>query len=368
MTEAVRHVLLLADRISNADQAGTVRAYVERLGRRGLAARVLCSAWLGPLRDGLDVEEHRGLGDRWRLPWTLRGLRRPQGPWRPALIHAFQARMAPAALELSERWGVPYLQGVEEFLPPGTRLRLSRRWCRGLIATSHELRDDLTRNFGVPPDWVRVVHRGLEAPEPILSRWAPAEPRVAVVGAAGPLTTGSGFSTFLNAARRVLDAGIDAEFVLVGEGDEEGDLRRRADRLRLAERLTFAGDAAVGLSFWDLLDIYCQPSTVPTVGRSLARAMAHGIPSVASDIEGLRALVTHGVSGLRVPPGDTNALARAILDLLADRPRAATLGLNAREAVLRDYDFDREANTLSQLYLDIIASEPPLPAERSAAS
>src|SRR5262249_29265896 len=118
MTQAVRHVLLLADRITNADQAGTVRAYVERLGRRGLEPRVPCAAWLGPRRDGLDVEEHRGLGDRWRLPWALRGLRRPEGPWRPALIHAFQVRMAPAALELAERWGIPYLQGVEEFLPP----------------------------------------------------------------------------------------------------------------------------------------------------------------------------------------------------------------------------------------------------------
>ena len=134
-------------------------------------------------------------------------------------------------------------------------------------------------------------------------------------------------------------------------------MRRRADRLRLAERLTFAGDAAVGLSFWDVLDVYCQPSTVPTVGRNLARAMAHGIPSVAADIEGLRALVAHGVTGLRVPPSDTDALARSILDLLADRPRAARLGLDARAAVLRDYDLDREADKLANLYRQAMEPE-----------
>jgi glycosyltransferase involved in cell wall biosynthesis len=267
--------------------------------------------------------------------------------------------MAPAVLELSERWQVPYLQGIEEFLPPESRLRLSRRWCRGLVATSRELGDDLTRGFGIPRESVHVIHRGLEIPEPVTSRWATGRSPVSVIGSAGPLVHASGFTTFLNAARRVIDAGVDAEFVLVGEGEEEGDLRRRAERLRLAERLTFAGEGAVGLSFWNVLDVYCQPSATPTVGRNLARAMAHGIPSVASDIEGLRSLVTHGVTGLRVPPSDTNALTRAMLDLLADPPRATKLGLGAREAVLRDYDLDREADLLSKVYRGVIDSEHP---------
>ncbi len=357
MTETVRHVVLIADRIVDPDQAGTIRAYVERLGHRGVAARVLCSAWTAPSRRGLDVEESRSLGKRWWFGWGLRSLQAQEGPSRPALLHSLQACMAPAALELAERWGIPYIQGIEEFLPPGSRLRLSRRWCRGLVAASRELGDDLVRGFGVPRDRVHVVHRGLAVAQSVVPRWASGQGPVSVIGAAGPLVHASGFTTFLNAARRVLDAGIDAEFVLVGEGEEEGDLRRRADRLRLAERLTFGAEAAVGASFWDVLDVYCQPSTIPTVGRNLVRAMAHGIPSIASDIEGLRALLTHGVTGLRVPASDTNALARAMLDLLADRPRAARIGLNAREAVLRDHDLDHEADLLSGLYHQIIDGE-----------
>ena len=353
----MQHILLVADRISNSDQAGTVRAFVERLGHRGLAAGLLCTSWSAPGRDGLEVDECRWLGDRWRLTWALRSLRRPDGPARPRLIHAVHASVGPAALELAERWRVPYLQVIDEFPAPGSRLRLSRRWCRAVIATSRELYDDLTRNFGLPPAAVRVIHRGLEPVEPVAARWAVDRDQVPVIGAAGALVAGSGFSTLLNAARRVLDAGIDAEFVIVGEGEDEDDLRRRADRLRLTERLTFAGDAAVGLSFWDVLDVYCQPSTVPTVGRSLARAMSHGLPAVASDIEGLRSLVIHGVTGLRVPPNDSNALARAILDLLADRPRAARFGLDARSVVLRDYDLDREAALFAGLYEEVIESE-----------
>src|SRR5207249_1429134 len=112
-----------------------------------------------------------------------------------------------------------------------------------------------------------------------------------------------------NAARRVLDAGIDAEFIIAGQGDDEVDLRGRASRLQIADRITFAGRNVVGARFWRVLDVFCQTSLSPTVGRTLALAMAFGVPAVVSDVEGLCALVQHGETGLIVPPGDSGALA-----------------------------------------------------------
>jgi glycosyltransferase involved in cell wall biosynthesis len=368
MADAPRPILLLVDRISNSDQARTIRAFVDRLAGRGIAAKILCTSWGDPSQRGVVVEEWPGLADRWRLAWTLHGLRPDLGPDRPVLLHVLHARMAAAGLEVAERWRLPYLQGIEEFLLPGARLRLSRRWCRGLVATSRELAVDLIRNLQVPEEWVKVVHRGIKAAEPGLARRDEGSERIPVIGTAGPLTPGSGFATFLNAARRVIDAGKDAEFVVVGEGEEEGELRRRADRLRIAERVTFADDDAVGLSFWDVLDIYCQPATVPTVGRSLAHAMAHGLPVIASDIEGLRVIVEHDQTGIRVSPGDSEGLARAILDLLNDRPRGHRLGLRGREAVMSDYDLDREVTSLAELYHAIIDDEPEASQGESAAS
>ena len=357
MPEAIRNVLLVIDRIMNPEQAGTVRALVGRLGTRGVAAKVLCnSAGELGVEDDVSVIECPGLGDRWRRAWTLQGLRLDDGSGEPSLIHVFQARMAPVGLDLSEGRRIPYLQGVEEFLPDGSRLRLSRRWCRGIVATSRELADDLRLHFEIPENWIRVVPRGLAGSEPAVSKKT--ETSVSVVGTAGRLHSGAGFATFLNAARRVLDAGIDAEFVIVGQGEDEDDLHRRAERLKIVERVTFAGDAAAGFSFWDVLDVYCQPATIPTVGRNLARALAHGLPAVASDIEGLRSIVRHRVTGLRIPPGDTDALAKAILELLENRPYARSLGLAGREAILFEHDIDREAETLAGLYRSLAATAP----------
>jgi glycosyltransferase involved in cell wall biosynthesis len=152
----------------------------------------------------------------------------------------------------------------------------------------------------------------------------------------------------------VVDAGMDAEFLIAGEGEDEGELRRRAERLRIADRLTFADDIPVGLRFWDVLDVYCQTSVVPTVGRPLTLAMAAGVPSIASDVEGLRSLMKHGESGLLVPPGDSSALAGAIVRLLKDRDQARILGESAQKSILSNHHPDREAEQFHRLYRAIV--------------
>ena len=128
MSDEGRRVVLLADRITNPDRAGTVRAVVERLETHGYRASLLCETASDAIRRAVPVVECHGLTDRWRLPWTSRQVRLDALMPRPDLIHVLQTRMAPAGLELAERWGVPYLQSIDEFLAEGSKLRLSRRW------------------------------------------------------------------------------------------------------------------------------------------------------------------------------------------------------------------------------------------------
>ena len=346
-------LLFLADHLKGKDEVQALRGLVERLDRLGHRSIVICRSSIAD--HGIaELTECPGLGRRWQRPWTVRGLDLGDESGRPRLLHVLSASMAEAGLEIAERWRLPYLLCVDEFPRRDARLRLSRYWCRGMIATNRELAETLHRDFGIPRRSIRTIHRGVSEPT------GPARPmrsgRVPVVGAAGPLEAGSGFSTFLNAARKVVDAGVDAEFLIAGQGDDEGELRRRAERLRIAERLTFAEEIPVGLTFWDVLDVYCQTSVAPTVGRPLALAMASGVPSIATDVEGLRALLKDGETGLSIPHGDANALARSIVDLLTDRDRSVRLGEAGRKAILDDHHLDREAERLDSLYGAIVAA------------
>jgi glycosyltransferase involved in cell wall biosynthesis len=371
MAERVQNVLLLASRLGSHDHGWPVLSFLDRLARRGVSAQVLCHSSAGDAVAGSGdrIIECPGLFHRWQQALAIRRLRLGEGVRRPDLVHALQAGLAPAALALAERWGVPYVLTVDEYPRPGSRLRVSRHWCRRLIAASHGLAADLSGQLAVPAAWLSIVPPGIETgPE---AQPAPRPREVPVIGTAGPLVDESGFATFLNAARRVLEAGLDAEFVIAGLGPDEGDLRRRADRLGITDRVTFAGIPAVGLRFWDVLGLYCQTATAPTVGRTLALAMAHGVPSVATDVEGLRALVVPNETGLRIPPENTGALAEAILTLLKDPARARRLGQAGRALVRRDYDPQAEVDSLVAVYRDVLdadADAEPAPTPPAAAA
>lgn len=354
MAEVGCEILFLADRLANRADLQSLRRLADGLDRSGHDSTVLCLS--APADHGLDdLTECPGLDRRWQRPWAVRALDLGDEPARARLMHVLSSRMAEAALAIAERWRIPYLLEVEEFPRRDFRLRLSRAWCLGLVVPNRELAEVLIREFGVPPGSIHEIGRGVAvadgSPRPV--DWGPG--RVPVVGAAGPLVASSGFTTFLNAARKVVDMGLDAEFLIAGEGEDEGDLRRRAERLRIAERLTFADELPSGLSFWQVLDVYCQTSMAPTVGRPLMTAMASGVPSIATDVEGLRSLVAPGETGLVVPHGDSSALAGSIVALLLDRDRSRALGEAARLAVSRDHHPDRETALLDALYRKLTA-------------
>ncbi len=337
-----RRVLLLAGRLTPSE-VEALRSLLERLEGCGISARVACvSGWLGP--GGVNCPS---LGSRWRCPRAGRAILGTDPDGRPELIHALGMATAGAALTLADGWGIPYLLTVDGFLATGGRLRLAKRWCQGLVVGCPELAVDLVTGLGVPVSWVEVIPPALTLPERASSlRPGP----VRVVGVAAGLRTGSGLSTFLGAAKRVVATGLDVEFVLAGLARDEADLRRRAERLGLAGRVTFADDPGPRGFFWEVLDVYCQPSEVADPGRTLATAMGHGLPCVATDVPGLRSLTESGALARLVPSGNAEALATAILALLADGELARELGRRGRASVMERFNPVRGAEALTNRY------------------
>jgi phosphatidyl-myo-inositol alpha-mannosyltransferase len=97
-------------------------------------------------------------------------------------------------------------------------------------------------------------------------------------------------------------------------------------------------------------------------GMVLTRAFASATPAVASDIEGYAAVATPE-SAVLVPPGDPEALAAALGDVLGDEPRRQAMGEAARKAAAR-YSWELIAGRLVEIYEEL-ASEGV--SERAAA-
>ena len=67
-------------------------------------------------------------------------------------------------------------------------------------------------------------------------------------------------------------------------------------------------------------------------------AMASGLPVIIGDVGGIADIVENGVTGYRVPPGDTVALAEALERLLASAPVRREMGVAARERAVARFD------------------------------
>ncbi len=101
--------------------------------------------------------------------------------------------------------------------------------------------------------------------------------------------------------------------------------------------------------------IFVLPSRWEGLSCSLLEAQAAGLPAVVSDIEGNRAVVVNGVNGLRVPVGEPNALAEALLSLHHSAALRLRMGQNARARIAEEFDMAKIAARVESAYHEVVA-------------
>jgi glycosyltransferase involved in cell wall biosynthesis len=346
-------VLIVSDGLDEAEQANLERLRDELMGR-GVGVALAASG--GRPRPG--VIACPGLDRPLRRAWIVRRWTGADGLSAPELIHAVGLEMAPAALEMAERWERPYLLSVPDFPPIGTTLRVSRRWFRGAVVPAPDLAAELHREFGVPRDLIRVVPPAITPPPPRPDEGtASSSNRIAVIGTAVTPERFDGLAVFFRAARLILDSGHDVEFAVAWDRGEDVSLRRLAEPLGLSDRVTFAPGLLHNDAFWGVLDVYCHPALRPSVAHPLLAALAHGVPCVGSDVPGLRGWLA-GDAGRLVAPGVPDLLAASLLDLIEHPFEARAPGKRGRASILERCPAEAEAETLETLYREIAAEVP----------
>jgi glycosyltransferase involved in cell wall biosynthesis len=164
-----------------------------------------------------------------------------------------------------------------------------------------------------------------------------------------------GVRFLIEAAARIKPRVPDLKVVIAGDGFERPELEALAQHLGIGADVVFLGwvpNAALP-QYYRSAAISVIPSLEEGFGIPAAEAMGCETPVVASDAGGLPEVVEHGVTGLVVPRGDTDALASAMESLLADPARRRRMGVAGRERALRLFDWDRTAEQFEHIYRDI---------------
>jgi glycosyltransferase involved in cell wall biosynthesis len=354
MDGGVLNVLIFASQRDGDECGWPSPALLDRLERHGVHPQVLCRSRNNDLMVDPRAIEFPILRKRWPRFLAARRIGSDRRLTRPDLLHVTDDDLVELGLALSETGRLPYVQTVAGFDTVERGLRLSRRWCRRLVATNPDLVSELTVELGIPRRGIALVPPGLPARRANRSRDRGSS--IPVIGAGGPVEGSSGLLTFLEAARLVVDKEYDVEFVIAGHARDRVALRHYARGLQIAERVTVADYPTVGPDFWSVLDIYCQPAAVASTGEAVIQALAHGIPCITTSVPGLRVLIDPGETGLIIPPAQPVALQHAILSLLDQPDQAYRLGRKGLECARTRFDLDTEADRLAALYRDVAVS------------
>jgi len=200
----------------------------------------------------------------------------------------------------------------------------------GRIAVSPAALDFVSRYF---PAHYELIPNGID-----VTRFHPNVPPIATYDRPTILFVGrynesrKGLKYLIEAMALVRREFPTCQLVVVGPGDPER-YRRLIERVNVAEHVHFVGPVSADERprYYTACDVFCAPATGrESFGIVLLEAMACGRPVVASDIRGYRFVVRHGVEGLLVERKNPEALALALVHLLADPALRHRLGQAGR--------------------------------------
>ena len=147
---------------------------------------------------------------------------------------------------------------------------------------------------------------------------------------------------------------LAVRLLIVGRGDLRPRYQRRALELSIGDRVLFddnVNDEQLP-AHHRLADVLVLPSTTrgEAFGVVLLEALAGGAPVIASDLPGVRSVVTKTGGGLLVPPNDPDALATTLRAFLADDAGRQEMGRRGRAAVERLYAWPTVIDELETQY------------------
>lgn len=162
--------------------------------------------------------------------------------------------------------------------------------------------------------------------------------------AVGRLVYKKGFEYLIKAMPKVLRKYPSARLVIGGEGDLMLELKRLTEKLKISEKVIFAGtiDRDEIVKFYNLADVLVAPSIVDKYGNLDGgpvvsfESMACGKAQIATDILGVADYIENGINGYKVPQKDSEAIASGLLKLAESSELRRKMGKANRELILKE--------------------------------
>lgn len=328
------------DLLARAEAAG-VPAQVVAVENRGLRKRLLRRTLLRDLG--------AAIGSRWGYFATLRREFRKG----PGIVHVHdRTTIAPLALLAARCGGLPSVLHVR--YPART---LGERLQVGLLSALADaavfVSDGVRRGYG---GWirgkVRVIHNFMALP-PVAAVGGRRRPRIAMVSQMSPA---KGTDLFLGACARLRAGGEEFGAWMVGRWGGAAEKAKAEEYIRdhdLAGAVEIRDQETEMGRVYGEMDVLVLPTRRDAFPRVVMEAMCHGVPVVATRIDGVPEMVADGETGYLVDPEDEAGFAEAVARLLRDEGLRRRMGAAGRERAREIFSPEAYERATMELYREI---------------
>jgi glycosyltransferase involved in cell wall biosynthesis len=247
-----------------------------------------------------------------------------------------------------------------------TLYRAGSRRGATFVAVSAAVADSIARRFGVRRDRIVTIPNGID-----VDRYPTDAGRDEVRASIGigPMDTAvisvaklypqKGQLVLVDAMRGVMAGRDNVHLVLAGDGPERSAVEDAVLATGLSERIHVLGERGDVGALLAASDVFVLASLWEGLPVALLEAMASRLPVVATAVAGSSQVIEHRVSGILVPPGDPEALTRAIGEVCDHPELAERLSLAGRERVVRAFSAGAQAAAHAELYTRLAARRAP---------
>lgn len=243
--------------------------------------------------------------------------------------------------------------------------RLISRWSYNradmIVASTKAMKLDLLHIFDLPLEKVKLVHNPVDLQlisslskksieEKLYTEW---NDYIPVIISMGRLTEQKGFSYLIRAFKMVQNE-LPSKLVIIGDGTEKKYLKNLTESLGITEDVIFLGLQSNPYKYLINSDLFVLSSLWEGFPNSLVEAMACGIPVISTDCpSGPSEIITPGIDGLLVPPGNPEAMAFAISKVLNNKKSSIKMAEAGKKRV-KDFDTSFIVREYEKLFMTVL--------------
>lgn len=238
-------------------------------------------------------------------------------------------------------------------------LRLFVRLSDAIVAISPNVQNYLIHKARIPSKYIRLITNGVQIPSQVLFEEV-YDIRIKlnlkkndfVIGFVGRLFDDhKRVSDLIKAVSLIGNSGV--KLLIVGEGKDKEKLEEYVDLLGMRDRTIFTGYQRDPSVFYEIMDVFCIPSSREGFGLVAAEAMLHRLPVLATRLGGLQDIVVNDETGYLIPPYAPEIIAEKIQDLFDHPEVRLSMGEKGYQRAMENYTSERYCMEVEDFYLEL---------------